>query len=113
MEGCEIFVRLRAAWVVPLAWATDAVAETASAPSVAEHLVADRLRGYPPSDITNVRIRAPKAKARAARTHTHTATPTLGPRAADPAAPLRRALIELIDGERPLGGQEQQVAPPP
>ena len=65
MEGCEIFVRLRAAWVVPLAWATDAVAETASAPSVAEHLVADRLRGYPPSDITNVRIRAPKPAPRA------------------------------------------------
>ena len=65
MEGCEIFVRLRAARVVPLAWATDAVAETASAPSVAEHPVADRLRGYPQSDITNVRIRAPKPAPRA------------------------------------------------
>ena len=51
--------------------------------------------------------------ARSARTRTHNATPKLGPPAADPAARLLRALIELIDGERPLGAQEQQVAPPP
>ena len=51
--------------------------------------------------------------ARAEPTRAHRATPALGPRADEPTARLRRAWIELLDGETPTLSSGAPGEPPP